>query len=97
MPAPNVKTNSNKATMEYEVLVIPPPSPNNETFPVNQPLRTRTKRINCNSTNGSIFWIPEGYRPVLVRTADLPLLSSELFDRDSYKNSINLSTLYIYI
>ncbi|CAG8454234.1 12809_t:CDS:10 [Acaulospora morrowiae] len=76
MPAPNAatlkSTISNNKTIEYEVLVIPPPSPTNDTYSTQRPLRTR--RINCNSANGTVYWIPEGYRPVLVRTADLPLL-----------------------
>ncbi|CAG8490997.1 4309_t:CDS:2 [Acaulospora colombiana] len=82
MPAPNaaalkptLSNNATNKTREYEVLVIPPASPTSDTYTATQqPLRTRTKRINCNSTNGTFYWIPEGYRAVLVRTADLPLL-----------------------
>jgi len=61
------------STMEYEVLVIPP-LPDSATEPDAHSIRTSTKRITCTQQNGTVFWIPEGYRPVLVRTTDLPLL-----------------------
>ncbi|GES76633.1 hypothetical protein GLOIN_2v1872703 [Rhizophagus clarus] len=79
---PSASNNNNipttpKTMREYEVLVIPP-SPTSPTgqYHHSQPQQPmlRTKRINCNQTNGTIFWIPDGYRPVLVRTSDLPLL-----------------------
>nr|CAG8433564.1 11318_t:CDS:2 [Entrophospora candida] len=51
----------NPKTVEYEYLQLH--------------LLTKTKRIDCNNqTSGSIFWIPDGYRPLLVRTSDIPLL-----------------------
>lgn len=87
----NIPTGSPKTMREYEVLVIPPPSPTSPTEqytpqPQQQPM-LRTKRINCNQANGSIFWIPDGYRPVLVRTSDLPLLVGAEYNLPSPSNS----------
>lgn len=71
----------NPKTVEYEYLVLPPNSNNandDNNIDINQQqlhLLTKTKRIDCNNqANGSIFWIPDGYRPLLVRTSDIPLL-----------------------
>ncbi|CAG8812235.1 3392_t:CDS:1, partial [Racocetra persica] len=61
MPSPTFSQSqpSSKANTNNELVfeVVVPPSPT-ETA-THQPLRTRTKRINCNHTNGRIFWIPE--------------------------------------
>ncbi|CAI2162687.1 12282_t:CDS:2 [Funneliformis geosporum] len=82
---PSANTNLQSAlpnNREYELLVIPPPSPKSPTQPA-----LRTKRISCNQTNGSFFWIPEGYRPVLVRTSDLPLIVGSEYNPPSPSNS----------
>jgi len=85
----NLPTNLPKTMREYEVLVIPqsPTSPQFQHPPSPQQPILRTKRINCNQTNGSVFWIPDGYRPVLVRTSDLPLLVGAEYNMPSPNNS----------
>ncbi|CAB4385896.1 hypothetical protein RhiirA5_368165 [Rhizophagus irregularis] len=86
----NIPTSLPKTMREYEVLVIPS-SPTSPTGQYHQPQpqqpMLRTKRINCNQTNGTIFWIPDGYRPVLVRTSDLPLLVGAEYNLPSPSNS----------
>src|SRR5688572_6856581 len=76
-----------KTMREYEVLVIPQ-SPTGTSNPYQPPPspQLRTKRICCNRTNGTVFWIPDGYRPVLVRTEDLPLLVGTEYNPPSPNN-----------
>ena len=73
VPAPASSADSAE-TREYEVLVIPPVAIANPAESDAATLRTKTKRITCTGQRGAVFWIPEGYKPVLVRTTDLPLL-----------------------
>ena len=82
----NFSTNLPKTMREYEVLVVPQ-SPTSPQFQQSQQPTLRTKTINCNQTNGTIFWIPDGYRPVLVRTSDLPLLVGAEYNLPSPSNS----------
>jgi hypothetical protein len=79
-----------KTVREYEVLVIPPPSPTSPTGQYHhsqQQQALRTKRICFNQTNGTVYWIPDGYRPVLVRTEDLPHLVGTEYYPPSPSNS----------
>ncbi|CAG8487333.1 7484_t:CDS:1 [Ambispora leptoticha] len=88
MPSPNTTVipaaspNSTNKMTEYEVIVFPDSATNttvttsndDNPLPSQQTPRAKTKHITYNGQSGQMFWIPEGYRPLLVRTADLPLL-----------------------
>ncbi|CAG8510175.1 9437_t:CDS:1 [Ambispora gerdemannii] len=80
---PTAASDATNKMKEYEVIVFSHGTDSNNATETSsddnssfqQPLRAaKTKHITCNGQSGQMFWIPEGYRPLLVRTADLPLL-----------------------
>ncbi|KAG9289545.1 hypothetical protein G9A89_002318 [Geosiphon pyriformis] len=95
----------NRNNLEYEVIIFPQENGDHNENNISgekinvshlqqknsQLQNCKTKHINCNGQNtlGQMYWIPDGYRPVLVRTADLPLLVGAEFPSPSSSDDGN--------
>ncbi|CAG8508747.1 15230_t:CDS:1 [Acaulospora colombiana] len=77
-------------SLQYEVLVYPPPEEQSANSVPQRPLmQTQFRRFPCDRENMQQYWIPEGFRPVLVHRH---LLMSSLAVTNDFNDSRKMTS-----